>query len=103
MSHHGSQDELLKRLTGNIPASEDFAKFMQDEIEKLELGPTGQFPDGKLADCDEGEIQIAVTVLQGKVVINFGKPIAFIGFTTEQADDIADLLRKHAADIRRFG
>jgi len=63
------------------------------------LGPTGKFPDGKLTDSDEGEIAIAVGSKDGKVVIDFGKPTAWIGFTPAQANDIADLLRKHAASV----
>ena len=67
---------------------------------KPELGPTGQFPEGKLTDSDEGEIRIGITHMNGKVVIDFGKPTAWIGFTAEQADGIAELLKKHADKIR---
>jgi hypothetical protein len=69
---------------------------------KLEarLGATGQFPEGKLADNDEGEIRVAIGQQNGKVVIDFGKPVAWIGFTPEQAEEIAVTLREHALEAR---
>lgn len=66
-------------------------------------GPTGQFPLGKLTPEDEGEIAIGITHTQGKVVVDFGTPTAWIGFTPEQADQIADTLREHAAAVRARG
>jgi hypothetical protein len=60
------------------------------------FGPTGKFPQGKLTPEDEGEIQIAITDYNGKVVMDFGKPITWIGFTPDQAGEIADNLLRHA-------
>lgn len=58
-------------------------------------GATGQFPDGKLSDNDEGEIMIGIAVYRGKVLFNFGKPVQGIGFTPEQAEQIGrDLINK---------
>lgn len=98
--HHGNNpiDEETRALFAKQML--ESAQQIQTSANKLGLGPTGKFPDGKLADHDEGELQLAVTHYQGKVVINFGKPIAFIGFTAEQADDIADSLKRHAQNIR---
>lgn len=60
-----------------------------------ELGATGQFPDGKLSDRDEGEIMIGIAVYRGRVLFNFGKPVQGIGFTPEQAEQIGrDLINK---------
>jgi hypothetical protein len=59
------------------------------------LGATGQFPDGKLSDNDEGEIMIGIAVYRGKVLFNFGKPVQGVGFTPEQAEQIGrDLINK---------
>lgn len=49
---------------------------MMDRISKAfadKLGPTGQFPQGKLTPHDEGEIRIAVGIEQGKVVMPSGE------------------------------
>lgn len=79
------------------------AKLTKDDIEALfgeKLGATGQFPRGKLTDADEGETRIAIGTHNGAVVVDLGKPTAWIGFTPDQADEIADLLKKHAAGLR---
>lgn len=60
-----------------------------------QLGATGQFPEGKLSDNDEGEIMIGIAVYRGKVLFSFGKPVQGIGFTPEQAEQIGrDLINK---------
>lgn len=61
------------------------------------LGPTGQFPDGKLNADDEGEIQLGVTHdADGLVRVNFGKPIAWLAMPKETAIMFAHMLLKHA-------
>lgn len=75
-----------------------FTKEEADEI--FGLGPTGKFPRGKLTENDEGELRIAVGSRNGAVVMDFGKPTSWIGFTPEQADQIADSLREHARSLR---
>lgn len=76
---------------------------MSDQIRKLlDLGATGEFPHGKLYGCDEGEIRVAIAadVAKQVVVIDFGKPTAWIGFTGEQAEQIADMLHVKALELR---
>ena len=88
MAHHSSQsDDEFRKVFGDLPRSL--------------LGPTGKFPLGKLTASDEGETQIAIGSSKGKVVIDFGSPSVWIGFTPEQARDIAATLIKHADDISR--
>lgn len=99
-------------------AQEPFANFDGDEAKKLfeelrlkslsdrlknpnDLGPTGKFPDGKIADNDEGEIKIGITTMNEKVVLEFGKPIYTVGFTADQAISIASVLVKRAMEIKR--
>ena len=91
-------DEFRKKVQ---PLSE---AAMADKLEALtqqiakeaSLGATGAFPEGKLTQQDEGEIKIAVTVTDGKVVLAFGKPVAWIGFSPRQARQIAELLRQRS-------
>ena len=97
MAHHGDNSEALdfmgkmfaERLEGARP-------FNQQLYEALKVGPTGQFPEGKLNEDDEGEIRIAIGHQDGKVVIDFGKPVAWLGFTPSQARGIAETLINHA-------
>src|SRR5262249_29226843 len=45
---------------------------------------------------DGGEIRLAGCVAQARVVLSFGRPRAWIGFTSQQARDLAELLIKHS-------
>lgn len=63
---------------------------------RIRLGPTGEFPDGKIRRDDEGQIRLAITHREGNVIIAFGSPVAWIGFDPEQARQIAALLIEHA-------
>lgn len=76
MSHHGTNEN-----------------FLQSEIAKeLLLGSTGKFPEGKLSADDEGEIKIAIVIKDSKIIMDFGKPVAWFGFTKRQAKDLGQFL-----------
>lgn len=99
MSHHGEGlppqinnfDELMDRLAAKEEKFKPFSPVME------KLGATGNHPDGKLTEDDEGEIRLAIGHTPGKVIIDFGdKPIKWIGFNTTQARQIAMTLIEHA-------
>jgi hypothetical protein len=106
MAHHGSEPSPeIRDLFRNAFPEMDQSKVLGDlnraiQSEELKLGATHRFPEGKLTKDDEGEIRVAIGQKDGKVVIDFGKPTAWIGFTPEQADDIAKLLHEHATEAR---
>lgn len=77
------------------PSQEMTAAFLQQP------GPTGRFPEGKLTANDEGEIAFAVGTLKGKVVLNFGTPVASIGMTPSQARLLANDLFRRANQVER--
>lgn len=88
MHHSSERDEEMNRRMNQIP-------------EPLpQLGATGNFPQGKLTEHDEGEIRLAVGVSGGKVVINFGKPTAWIGMDAKQARQLAESLRQHSYKVK---
>jgi hypothetical protein len=68
---------------------------------KPELGPTGNFPRGKMSDDDDGEIRIGIAADKGKgvVIIDFGIPVVWVGFPREQAIELADKIRDKAAEL----
>jgi hypothetical protein len=91
MAHHSNDadDSYIRELFKQaIPMSAPF-------------GGTGRFPLGKLSGSDEGEIQfgIAADPVKNKVILNFGEP-AWIGFSAEQAEQIAESLLAKAKIIR---
>lgn len=67
-----------------------------------QFGPTGEYPRGKLTASDEGEIMVGIAHDQESktVIIDFGTPVRWIGFTGEQANEIAATLIKHANALR---
>lgn len=81
--------------------SDEIRKLMEKARQENKFGPTGNFPDGKLTSNDEGEINFGVAVYKGKVIVNFGKPIASLGLSPEEARDLALLLRRRANEIDR--
>jgi len=92
MAHHSpdADDQYIRELFKNtIPMTAPF-------------GGTGRFPLGRLSKSDEGEIQfgIAADAAKNKVVINFGEPTAWIGFSAEQAEQLADSLLGKAKELR---
>lgn len=87
--HDGMNDERMKALFDSI------SKVNPD----LKLGATGKFPLGKLTPSDEGELRFAVGVEYGKVVIHFGKEVAWIGMEAEQALELAEIIKEKANNI----
>ena len=69
--------------------------------DRLGLGATGEFPEGQLTEQDEGELKFAVGYTEGKVVIDFGTPVSWVGMHPNQAKEFARLILKHANPITR--
>jgi hypothetical protein len=106
--HHGNDippeiqalnDELMKKWQGVAKDME--GEIMQSEAERFSLGATGRFPEGKIADNDEGEIQFGVARYKGKILINFEKPVAYVGMNIQQAKALISTLRRSIKDIER--
>ncbi len=65
------------------------------------LGGTGNYPDGKINKNDEGEIRFGVANVDGKVILNFGKPVAWVGMNPDDARRLADMLIKKANELHQ--
>jgi len=63
------------------------------------LGGTGDFPRGKLNASNEGGLQLAVGTKDRTVIIDFGKPIVWLGLDKASALQFAALVRKHAESL----
>lgn len=90
MSHHGNEPFDGERG--------EFRKLL-DEIAsgaRQYRGPVGAYPHGKLTPADEGSLQFAVGGKDGKVVIDFGSPVAWVGMTPQQAMDLASEIMSRA-------
>lgn len=96
MSHH-STDESLALLGVQSPdkRKELLEALKREQVESV-LGPTKEFPHGKIVPHDEGGLIFGVTVFNGRVIFDFGKPVRSIGFTREGALELADLIKTRA-------
>jgi hypothetical protein len=77
-------------------------KLMRDLLSTTDFkGALGEFPKGKLTKTDEGSIQFAIGEKDGKVVIDFGTPVHWLGMSPQQAAEFASLLLKRAREVGR--
>lgn len=79
MSHHSSSDDETN-------------KVLHAAMAQL----LGEYPNGRLNPADEGALAMAVGHEKGVVKLLFPKPVSWVGFTPEQAIDLAQDLIKHA-------
>lgn len=94
MSHHSSHDngDPFEKMDRH---EDEIRQAMSKEMAKL----LGEFPDGKLNAADEGAVSVAIGHEDGRVVMRFPKPVAWIGFTAAEAVDIAQTLLNHARAV----
>jgi len=103
MGHHAS--DLPFQDFNDDEARRQFNKLAEElNVKKqpknpLDLGPTGTYPDGKIADNDEGAIQYGITTMNNRIVFDFGKPIRTIGLTQKQAWEMAEVLTRRANQL----
>ena len=91
-----SEDGLFKREGASL--------ITQAKAEHLKsaLGPTGDFPAGKIAPQDEGGLMIGITSFNGRLILDFGKPVHSIGFTKKEALEFAKALKARAATLPKI-
>jgi hypothetical protein len=85
MSHHSSE-----------PLSVEIEAFLNG----LPINKAASFPEGKLTETDEGATGIAISHHENKVLVHFGKPIVWIGFTKKEALLLVDSILKHASECK---
>ena len=79
----------------------DIDDVMRREAKRLGLGPTGEYPQGTLGPDDEGGLKAAMTVVGGKIVINFGKEISWLAMTPGEARILSEALLKNAGKAEK--
>ena len=104
MGHHGDED--FDPTDPHFKAAKENrdkllrAMVQEDKIDQFK-GALGDYPMGKLSDEDEGAIRFAVGVEQGKVVLDFGKSVRWIGMSAQEAANLAAIILKHAREAGR--
>jgi hypothetical protein len=123
MGHHGTDEPspLMRAAMDKVITEKQFRASEKEKLaameaknetgigeklagaEKPTFGATGEYPMGKLDKTDEGEIAFGVTSHRGKVIINFGKPVAWLGMDAKQAAGLAAVLIQHVERCRDIG
>lgn len=85
MSHHGNDEDAFRRMNSALDAM-----FKESY---------GEFPNGRLSKDDQGAIPVGIGHQDGKVVMSFPRNLNWIGFTADQAIDIANSLIEHARAV----
>lgn len=63
------------------------------------LGPTGQFPNGKIRPDDEGQVRVAVTVENNRIMIRFGASLTWLGLDAATADEMIRVLTERRKEL----
>jgi len=91
MSNHGSEMSPESRR--------HFQKMIGDLTSGMNLGATGDFPQGKVHPTDEGGLRMAIGHKDGKVFVAFGTPTEWIGLDKNSALALANCIIEHAAQL----
>ena len=62
----------------------------------------GEFPDGKMNEEDEGGLVTAIGIENGRVIIRWPKPVAWVAFDPDTADKFADTVKVRAQEAREL-
>lgn len=89
-------DDRAITFDGTWPPIEALKSFQP--WNKRPFGATGEFPEGKLNDDDEGSLNVGIAYDKqtGIVHIEFGKPVAWLGLSPSQAIEFAKSIMKNA-------
>lgn len=68
----------------------------EDRKPTVTLGATGEYPDGKLNEADEGAAIMAIGHGKGRVIVDFGQPVAWVGLSPQEAVTMAQYLINQA-------
>lgn len=66
----------------------------------MRFGGSGDFPRGKLNADDEGALTLGIAVKDKTLIIDFGKPVVWLGLDKATALQIAETIRKRAEEIK---
>jgi len=58
------------------------------------------YPRGQISPDDKGELEIAITVKRGTVIMLFRKPVEWLGLGYSEARSLGEMLLKKAEEIK---
>lgn len=63
------------------------------------LGSTGKYPKGKIAEGDQGQIRLSLSIYNNTVFLDFGTHVSWLGFAKEEAIEVGQALIDKANEI----
>ena len=99
--HGATEQAIVAKLKADGVDMEDHERsevdaLMRREAERTNLGATGDYPEGRLNEDDEGGLRMGLTAIAGFVVLNFGKPVAWLTINPLQARQMAERMTHYA-------
>ena len=99
--HHGqdpSNETPNDELRRQLDSSEEF-------IEELTGVNLKKYPDGRYDGSDDGEVHYAVaaSTQEDAIILRFPKPIMWLGFTDESAEELVKTLNELMEYIKNRG
>lgn len=90
VAHHGDDKKRLD-------------EFMKRFVQQGEGNASRAYPEGRMGAADEGELVFTVSTDEkhGTVVLNFNKPVSWMGMGPADAVRLAELLIEHAKRISK--
>lgn len=85
------------RLFENQMSKEEFERLIQKSPDQP--GATGKFPDGKMTPLDEGELQVKIGAQDGRIVIDFGKNVTWLGLRKSEALALGQMIIEKALKL----
>lgn len=92
----GASHAVPAHPTADVQYHETFS--LPQEV-RQQIGPTHEYPLGRLDETDEGELAVALGIQQGKIVLRFGALISWLAMSPEQAIMFAEALKQKAAAV----
>lgn len=100
MSHHGKDMDDFRRMLMGTASAQVRRESLIDMMIK-DLGTTKRHPNGLMTASDEGGLKMAVTAKDEKIILAFGKEVAWIGFNPSDARALAKSLIDYADEVER--
>lgn len=95
-------DDRAICFDGRFPSSQEMMSFRpwnKRVNESQSAGATGMYPQGRVSMHDEGELKLAIAQDGINVVVNFGKPVAWLAIPPQEALQFSELIRKNALTL----
>ncbi|AMV20438.1 hypothetical protein VT03_21245 [Planctomyces sp. SH-PL14] len=88
---------------GDNPFEQEQSRLIERLKQQQEGMAKREYPNGRLNASDDGEVafKIGGDGERGVVVIDFGKPVTWVGMTPQQAVEMAQLMIKNAREVSK--